>query len=462
MTVRVVMYVQNDATHDSRVLREAASLADAGHAVTVVATTRTPDEPDGSREERDGFTIVRVAQPAAHRERLDVIRAPWRSIGPAVRSIRTAAARGPAGAGTAVRGIASLVLLAPWLLVRGAWVAIVNRGLGRPVRMGWLEYVRRWRQETLGWCRAAVEHAPVADVHHAHDMEALPAARAGARRDGGRYVYDSHEIFTGLDRSISLPRPLRLVLARWERSLARGAAAIVTVNDDVADALRVRFGVRHIVVVHNCAPRWTPPAVPDDRLRGLVDIAIDAPVVLYHGVFQPNRGLEQLVAALREPGLVSAHLVLLGYPRSYVDRLDIDPATTGRVHHVPAVDPAEVTAWVAGADVDAMPILPVSESLRLSTPNKLFESIAAGVPVVAADLPAMRRIVLDPSGPLGALCDPSDPASIASAIRLVLELEPAEQARLRSRILDAAHARWNWETEAAGLVTAYADLASSA
>jgi len=46
VTVRVVMYVQNDATHDSRVLREAGTLAAAGHGVTVMATTRARDAAD--------------------------------------------------------------------------------------------------------------------------------------------------------------------------------------------------------------------------------------------------------------------------------------------------------------------------------------------------------------------------------------------------------------------------------
>ncbi|HEU0235686.1 MAG TPA: glycosyltransferase [Candidatus Limnocylindrales bacterium] len=437
--MRVVMYVQNDATHDSRVLREAASLAGAGHTVTVMATTRSPDEPDGSREERDGFAIVRVSIPPADRARMELIRAPWRA-----------------------RGKVARVVLAPWMIVRGAWVAIVNRGLRRPIRMGWLEYVRRWQQETLGWCRLAVRYAPVADVHHAHDMEALPAARAAARRDGSQYVYDSHEIFTEWGAHRAQAAWLRRLSAAWERRLARGAAAVVTVNDAIAGVLRRRLAPRRIVVVHNCPPPWHPPGDAPDHLRLALAIPPGAPIVLCHGNLMAGRGLEETAAALREPGLEAAHLVFLGYRVSVVDRLVADPSTAGRVHFLPAVRPQDVVEWVAGADADVMAIQPTDLNSRLSSPNKLFESIAAGVPVVSSDLPVRRRILVDdPDGPLGELCDPTDPASIAAAIRRVLDASPPERADRRARILRAAHERWNWETEGAKLVALYDELAAS-
>jgi glycosyltransferase involved in cell wall biosynthesis len=107
-----------------------------------------------------------------------------------------------------------------------------------------------------------------------------------------------------------------------------------------------------------------------------------------------------------------------------------------------------------------MPIQASTLNHRLSSPNKLFESLAAGVPVVVSDFREMRRIVLeDPDGPLGAVCDPSDPASVATAIRSILDRSPEEREALRARCLRAAHDRWNWETESARLVALYEDLA---
>jgi glycosyltransferase involved in cell wall biosynthesis len=182
--------------------------------------------------------------------------------------------------------------------------------------------------------------------------------------------------------------------------------------------------------------------------------------VLYHGALGPYRGIEQLVDALSEPGLTMVHLVLLGF--GDVGKLGVDPddpRTGGRVHVVNAVSPAELIEWVAGADVDAMPLQRSTLNHWLCTPNKLWESLAAGVPVVVRDFPVMRGIVLDdPAGALGGVCQPSDPASIADAIRRLIVLPAGERAALRERCRIAARERWNWETESARLVDLYATL----
>jgi glycosyltransferase involved in cell wall biosynthesis len=164
---------------------------------------------------------------------------------------------------------------------------------------------------------------------------------------------------------------------------------------------------------------------------------------------------------MAEPGLRGAHLVFLGSGdlREALEELAERLGSSERVHFMPPVPPADLLDWIAPADVAAMPILPTSLNNRLSTPNKLFESLAAGVPVVTPDLPARRPIVLgDPAGPLGELCDSTDPASIARAIRAVLERSPEEREALRARCLAAARERWNWEIEGAKLVRLYAEL----
>jgi glycosyltransferase involved in cell wall biosynthesis len=459
--MRVVMYVLNDVTRDSRVLREAGSLAAAGHEVTVIGSLRTPDEPEGSRESGPGFTIVRVAIPQGQPWWMGYVRAPWRSLPPAMTELRRAlrAGRWPRALALA----AGVVLSLPWVALRGAWYAIVNRLLGRPVRLSGLEYLRRWRVETHGWCRSAVAHAPRADVHHAHDMEALPAARAAARRDRTAYVYDSHEVFMAWGRILQQPRWLRLAMAAWERRMAHQAAAVVTVNEGVARELERRLAPRRLVVLHNCPPRWQPPDRPEDRIRRAATIAADAGVVLCHGGFQPGRGLSETAEAMCLPGLEAAHLVFLGYGSAILGPILADPRLAGRVHYLPAVPPDEVVAWVAGADVDTMLIAATDLNKYLSTPNKLFESLAAGVPIVASDFPEMRRVVADvPGGALGVLCDPADPAAIASGLRSILDAGTPEREALRARCLRAAHERWNWETESRKLLELYAQMEGAA
>jgi glycosyltransferase involved in cell wall biosynthesis len=106
-----------------------------------------------------------------------------------------------------------------------------------------------------------------------------------------------------------------------------------------------------------------------------------------------------------------------------------------------------------------MPIQASTRNHRLSTPNKLFEGLAAGLPVVVSDFPEMHRIVLDdPAGPLGAVCRPDDVDDVARAIRSIMELPAEAREALRARCLRAAHDRWNWATEVEGLLQLYVDI----
>jgi glycosyltransferase involved in cell wall biosynthesis len=454
------MYVLNDVTRDSRVLREAASLAAASHDVTVIGTAR-PDEAGDGRERRDGFSVIRVAMLRRWPLWYVWLQHPWRLRRRLAGEIRAGARRGPRGAARALLAIAAANVTLPWIVVRGALHLASRELLRRPSGRNWLDYVLWWRSFVLGWGRAALAVVPPSDIHHANDMETLPTAIAAAHRDGGRVVYDSHEIFLEWGEHRRQPAWLRAVVGRWERRLAQRSAAVVTVNEACAAELERRLHPRRIVVVHNCPPRWTPPEPPTNKLRLAAGIPGEAAILLSHGAFQLNRGLEQTVAALAMPGLERSHLVLLGYRTEILEPILAASPDQARIHMLPAVPPDELLGWVTGADVGLVVIQPTDLNKIVSSPNKLFESIAAGVPVVASDFPVMRGIVIDdPAGPLGAVCDPTDPNRIAAAIRSIIELDPAARADLRLRCLDAAHERWNWETESARLVELYASLAT--
>lgn len=466
-TLRVVMFVLNDVRRDSRVLREARTLVDAGHSVTVMG--RTAQGSRGRREEEtlDGFRVVRL--PISHDWRFWwtwLIR-PWdrrRYLrNRAVRAVRGPVARMPLELAIVGAMMIGTLLLA---IVRAPFALL---GRGRPVTgVGTADWLATWRWAILPWARAAAREAPDADVWHGHDLTALPGAVAASRARGGRVVYDSHEIYLEAGTASTRPAWARWLLGAYERGLARRVAALVTVNQALEPILGARLGIRRRVVVHNCPPR--PPAAGDapgrsGALRAVIGIGPDVPLVLYHGGFTPHRGLEELALAALEPGLERAHVAFLGYGslRERLDVLAADPRFEGRVHVVDAVPPDVLVDWVADADVAAMPIQPSTLNHRLSTPNKLFESLSAGVPIVASDLPGMRPIVVDdPAGPLGELCDPADPASIALAVRRVIERSPDEVAELRARCRRSAIERWNWETESARLVALYAELAEEA
>jgi len=457
------MFVYNDARNDSRVLREADSLKAAGHAVVLVAR-ELPGDAMAIREDRIGdLEVIRVRLPTTWRERWTAVRAPWRMRREYGVRARAWLARPPAGWLKLLGGLTVVVALLP-LAVLLSPITIAARLRADSPNRDIVDWLLRWRFGTLGWNRGAAAAAPAADVYHGHDLTALPAAAEAARAHHGLLVYDSHEYFVESGRNATRPRWAKALLNRIERRAAAGLAGVVTVNRTLAAVLAKRLRPPRLVVVHNCPPRWSPDVTVDgrpDHLRRAIGTGPSTKVVLYHGGFLLDRGLDKLAEALLDPGLVHANLVFLGSGpgEPALRSLAADPRFRGRLHVLAAVSPTELPVWVASADVGVMPNQPRNANERLSTPNKLFESLAVGLPVVSSDFPERRRIIIDdPDGPLGAVCDPTEPASIAAAIRSILDLDPDTTAELRARCLKAAHERWNWETESARLVALYDEL----
>jgi glycosyltransferase involved in cell wall biosynthesis len=401
------MALYGDLTHDSRVRREAASLAAAGWSVVIACLASS-----GPTDDLGAGVSVRVLRPTS--------------------SAVLPGSDNPFGDGGGGR-LARLRRRAAWL-----------RG-----------YVANLR----GWGRLAIEAVGAVDAWHLHDLTAL-AAVAPAADPRIPIVYDAHELFLETGTALRLPRPARSLLRAYEGRLARRAVAVVTVNHALADELARRFRLRRVIAVHNCPAAWSPPATRPTLLRKAAGVPASSPVLLYHGALSVNRGVEQLMAALSEAGLEAAHLVLMGFGElrdAYARAADATP--DGRVHLLDPVPPSALLDWVAGADIGVMPIQPSTANHRMSTPNKLFECIAAGVPIVASDFPAIRRIVLGgPDGPIGAVCDPTSVPDVARAIRAILAMDRDALAGMRARSLAAAASEWNWERQMAGLAALYAGL----
>lgn len=340
--------------------------------------------------------------------------------------------------------------------------SLLRRMILAPIRipLRWLRLIVKYPIRPLAWADALAEVAEPADIWHGMWAGSLPAMDRLRRRHGGRAVYDSRDVYMESRNLASAPRVLRFLLSWFERRWARRMDRVITVNRPYAQLLATRFGMKAPAVVMNCPATWTPPVPQPDHIRNALGLDRGTAVVLYQGQFISERGIEQAMDAILE--VAGAVLVLLGYgdwEARFRARAAAAPYV-GRVFLLAAVEPAELVSWTSSADVSVMPIQPTTLNHRHTTPQKLFESIAAGVPVVASDLPGMAEVVTEVGA--GVLCDPTSPASIAAAIRQILDADPADRAAMRARILAAARDRYNWEAQVGVLRAIYEELAPSA
>jgi glycosyltransferase involved in cell wall biosynthesis len=331
-------------------------------------------------------------------------------------------------------------------------------GVRWPATMSRLARATRVALVARGQALAMAAIAPPADAIHAMALLSLPTALAVSRRHHGTpVVYDARDIYADAANVARLPGFARRALAGSERRWARQASRVVTVNEPYADVLAERLGPPRPAVVMNGQRRATRPASSRPRFHDRLGLAPEQRVVLYHGGFSPDRGIEQLIEAL--PRLDERTvLVLMGYGSLQDDlvRRAADLPLAGRLHVLPAVPPPELLEWVGSADIVAMPIQPSTLNHRLTTPNKLFEAMAAGVPVVASDLPGMAPIVAETG--CGVVCDPTDPAAIADAIRSIFSMSPADREAMSLRALAAAAGPYSWEAQVEVLLEEYGRL----
>jgi glycosyltransferase involved in cell wall biosynthesis len=435
-SLHVTLVVANTFQFDSRQLRTAATLAADGHQVRILAWSG-PGLPD---EERlaGGLRLSRIP--------LD------RRISSALRPLPAAGRR------LVCRALAldpDAVLLPP----------DPPRGLDRlrhPLRR-LLEVLANARR--VGpWADAVVAAAPETDVFHAKALITLPVVREAARRLQGRFVYDVADYHTEAARLARMPGFVRELVRRRERGWARDAAGTLAVSQPIADLVRQRWGIAPPVILMNCPPAWhpeTPGLVASELVRTTAVIPAERPVILYQGGYSVDRGIEELVSALGQASLraLGAVGVFMGFGRLETwlrEQAAVDPE---HVVVLPPVPPDELLPWTASADVTFVGQPPRTLNQRYNLPNKLFESLMAGVPVVVSTGNEQCRLVSREQ--VGACADIDAPGSIADALVAILGAPEAERVALREHCRSVALERYSWERNVAGLTGLYRDIAAA-
>ncbi|MGB8254923.1 MAG: glycosyltransferase family 1 protein, partial [Pseudonocardiaceae bacterium] len=267
-----------------------------------------------------------------------------------------------------------------------------------------------------------------ADVLHATNFVLPPSKRA-------RGVVTVHDL-AFLDRPDFLSRPQRDLPDLVQRSAAR-AAIVCTPSNAVAQQVTRRLGVpaeRVVVTPLGVDHSWFNSVAPTDALRAR--LGLPPRYLLFVGAAQPRKGLDVLLEAHRsQPDL--GPLVLAG-PAGWGPTL----TTSSRVHTVGYLDEAGLRCVVAGATAVVLP----SRDEGFGLP--VLEAMAAGIPVVCSDLPALREV----TGGLATLVPPGNPAALATALASV-DGTACDPAGANARRAHAAC--YSWKSCAQATVRAY-------
>jgi glycosyltransferase involved in cell wall biosynthesis len=226
------------------------------------------------------------------------------------------------------------------------------------------------------------------DIVHCNDLNALPVGLLiKCIGNNVKVIYDCHEYETEINGLIGIEK----IVKKWfERLLILFSDKVITVSDSIASEYARLYNIPKPDLVLNCPAYIEQPKT--NIFREKLGIRPDQTIFLYQGGLSKGRGIELLLEAFSN--LDSDHnvLVCMGYgPLEALIRGKATECKTIFFHS--AVSPNIVLNYTSAADYGISFIEDICLSYRYCLPNKMFEYLMAGLPVLVSNLYEMKRLV---------------------------------------------------------------------
>jgi len=292
------------------------------------------------------------------------------------------------------------------------------------------------------------------DVWHCNDVEAFAfGILAKLTRPKLKLVYDCHEFESERNAKPFGMNPLTRV---FEELFIQFAEEVFTVSPSIFNAYKTRYkkrGLKQLSLLRNVPNKRIATGL-DGPLRKQLGLTDSNFIAIYQGALTWNRGVETLLKMSERLKGTNIHLVFMGY--GPLESAVVSLASVhSNIHFQPAVQYEQVLDYTGDADLGLVSVNPVCLSYRYCLPNKLFESIQAGIPVLVNSLPDCVQLI-ETFG-IGKEVRQNDSDGWFEAIEEASKKEPAWKTQAQSGFLSAQEAL-NWETEVEILKKAYARL----
>ncbi len=254
------------------------------------------------------------------------------------------------------------------------------------------------------------------DAILANDLDTLLPAFLISKLRGKILVYDSHEYFTEAE-GLTGRRLVKAIWTRVEQYIFPKLQWVYTVNESIAEIYRKRYKVdvgvvRNVPFLKDC-----PPTIERPKDRSVKQI------ILQGAYLDPDRGGKEAVDAMSM--VQHARLLIVGSGREMPEIRKRAGLLHDRVEILGKLPFSELRKHTANSDIGLSLDKPLHDNYRLSLPNKLFDYIHCGVPVIGSDLPELKRIIEQYK--IGWLVKEITPSAIADAINHALSDEQYDE-----------------------------------
>lgn len=282
------------------------------------------------------------------------------------------------------------------------------------------------------------------DALFANDLDSLPANYLAAVIRRKFLVYDSHEYYTGVPELENRPF-IRGVWKSFESWIFPKLKIIITVNDSIAGLYEKEYG-KKLIVIRNVpiAPKGLAKEKSKTELRKELLLPQDKKLVILQGSgINIQRGAEEAVEAMQY--LEDTNLIILGGGdvlqtlQELVKKFQLE----NKIIFKPRMPYTEMMNYTMACDIGLTFDKDTNLNYRFSLPNKIFDYIHAGIPVLASRLPEVEKVIK--TYDIGDFINNHHPKHIADKLKQVLSDSNA-LARWGKNLHLAAN-DLNWEEE---------------
>ncbi|MCX7798665.1 MAG: glycosyltransferase [Melioribacter sp.] len=228
------------------------------------------------------------------------------------------------------------------------------------------------------------------DIFFAEDFYTLPFVTTIAKLKKAKVYYNSRELYAYLGGLRNRPI-LQAIIRTIEKFFIKKVDLVLTTGKMDSKFLESYYKINNTLVIRNIPLYQSPKEKVDFRKK--YNLPQNSLILLYQGVLLEGRGISLIIKSLKE--IEQAYLIIIGEgeQKRNFEKLVEEIAVEERVIFAGAYEHTELINYTAGADIGLALIENISISYYHALPNKLFEYIMAGLPVIVSNLPQMKEIV---------------------------------------------------------------------
>lgn len=300
------------------------------------------------------------------------------------------------------------------------------------------------------------------DFIWANDLPTLKPAYKLSKKLNCKLVYDSHEIYNEtlnqfFPRESSFLkgmvfRTLLGIMKRHgkstERELIRKVDYFITVNGSLLNYFKEEYGISNGISIMNFPNRKASDDSPVVDYRSMFNWEEKSKIFIYQGLLNEGRGLKLLVSTFTNTAPDNKLVIIGDGPiRQQLSQIAEDSNNQDRIKFVGKVPLKDLPGYTKGADIGVNLLEDLNLSKKLASPNKLFEYIQAGIPILCTDTVENRKVI--DKYKLGILVD-NKPETLLEGIGNIV-LFVSQQTQLEENMAKA-RSEYNWEEQEGDLI----------